>query len=274
MKTTEEPADAHGDFAGDEATSVMGGELLSTLTERSRRIDVPAPLPPVPEPEISIVSDESAAEEAEPVTTMRPVKPMSPPARPQLLVVGEEYPALSDDESTMMMDEPEPTTLAIRSKADKPAPPLVPLPPPAPAAAAVVAAAPVVQPLPVASAPDPRWAAELAPRALATIRVAPLPAPDLLSTPEAAPKRSIGSRALSTLAALALLVAAWTLGLGHHDLLPTTAISPAAASAATSALVTPWGLQTRAQLTLGNVRTALASLVQWSPQAPRAPHAR
>jgi hypothetical protein len=240
MKPTEEFADTHRDFAGDESTSVMGVDLLSSLTERSRQIDVAAP--PVPESEISI-----GVEEPEPVTTM------SPAARPQLLIADDAYPALGDEESTVMMEEPEPTTVAVRSHLHRPPPPHEPLPAPLLAA----------QPLPAQSVPDPQWAAELAPRALVTIRVAPLPAPELVTTPESSSKPAVGSRRLSALAAVALGVAAWTLGLGHHEVLPTSAILSPAPSVS-SVLLTPWGLQTQAKVTLDNVRAALGSLLQWS----------
>ena len=50
MKPTEKAADAHGGFV-DESTSVMGVDLLDSLTERSRRIEVAAPLAAPPEPE-------------------------------------------------------------------------------------------------------------------------------------------------------------------------------------------------------------------------------
>lgn len=121
MKPISEAADMHADFAGDESTSVMGVDLLSSLTERSRRIDV-SPVS-VPEPEISI-----AVEEPEPVTTMRPAAPPLPPPPapaqplPQLLIVDGEYPLLDGEESTTMMEQPEPTTVAVRSHIDKPLP--------------------------------------------------------------------------------------------------------------------------------------------------------
>ncbi len=247
MKPTDESAHAHGDFAGDESTSVMGVDLLSSLTERSRRIDVAAA--PVPEPEISIVVDE-----AEPVTTV------SAAARPQLRVVDREYPELGDEESTMMMDEPEPTTVAVRTHRDRPSLPPAPAPvvalPPPPPPAPVVAV-----PLPVRAVPDPPWAAELSPRVLDTIRVAPRPVPPAPTTPERAPHPAAGSRRLSALAAIALGVAGWTVGLGHHEPLPPSVIAAPVASVS-SVLVTPWGLHARAATTLANVRAALASLLQ------------
>jgi hypothetical protein len=237
MKATEESADSHQDF-GDESTTVMGGELLSSLTERSRRIEVSAP--PVPEPEISIVTDEP-----EPVTTV------SRAARPQLLVLDGEYPALGDEESTAMMDEPEPTTLAVRSRRGNPPSLPSPLPPPALAA----------QPLPAPSLPDPQWAAELTPRGFPTVRVAPLSAPELETTPAPASQPAVGRRWVSALAAIALGVAAWTVGLGHHELQPAPATSSAAPSAS-NVVVTPWGLQDRARVTVADVRTVLGSLLQ------------
>jgi hypothetical protein len=252
MKATEESADARRDFVDEESTNVMGVDLLSSLTERSRRIDVSAP--PAPEPEISVVVDEPEA-----VTTMRPVGP------PQLLIVDGEYPALGDEDSTVMMDEPEPTTVAVRSHVDSP-PPRPPARPPAPPPALRPAPAVVVQPLPPQSAPDPQWAAEL-PRVLPTLRVAPLPAPELAATPESASQPAVGSRRVSVLAAVALGVAAWVLGLGHHELQPTAMSSPA--PSVSSVVVTPWGLQARANTTLTNVRTALGSLLQWTAAPPR-----
>jgi hypothetical protein len=213
MKPTEESRDAHGDFV-DESTSVMGGDLLSSLTERSRWNDAAAA--PVPEPEISIVVDEPEA-----VTTMRPVGP------PKLLVVDREYPALGDEEATAMMDEPEPTTVAIRKHHDGTAPaPSTASPPPVPPAPA--------QPTPAPSLPDPIWAAELAPRALPTIRVPPLPAPGVEGTAESTSTRA-GSRRLSVLAAVALGVAVWTVGLGHHEAEPPVVIAAPAPSASSGA---------------------------------------
>lgn len=215
MKPTEESADTLHDF-GDEATSVMGGDLLSSLTERSRRIDVGAQtMPePLPDPEIGIDEDEP-----EPVTTMRPVAPLPP------LVAEGEYPALGDEESTIAMEEPEPTTVAVRLHADRPAP-VAPPPIPAPLAA------PIVEPLPAPAAPDPQWAAELKPRVLETIRVPKLPPPEL--EPERASQPAAGSRVLSLLAAVALGVAAWTVGLGHHEAEPAPAViaSPSPSNAA------------------------------------------
>lgn len=203
MKPTE--GAPHCDFAGDESTSVMGGDLLSSLTERSRRIDVLAPL--IPEPEISIEIDEP-----EPVTTMSPAaQPLPPPPIPD-----GEFPAIGDEESTVMMEEPEPTTVARR---------VVPQPVPAPA-----------------HAPDPQWTADLAPRALATIRVAPLPAPEPETIAAEAPAPAVGSRLLSLCAALALGVAAWTVGLGHHD---TTAAISSPAPSVSSAVVGPLVLRHR-----------------------------
>jgi hypothetical protein len=254
MKATEESADARRDFVDEESTNVMGVDLLSSLTERSRRIDVSAP--PVPEPEISVIVDDPEA-----VTTMRPAGP------PQLLIVDGEYPALGDEDSTVMMDEPEPTTVAVRSHLDSP-PPRPAAPPPAPRPAPRSAPAVVVQPLPPQAAPDPQWAAEL-PRVLPTLRVAPLPAPELATTPESTSQPAVGSRRVSVLAAVALGVAAWILGLGHHELQPTSPISSPAASSVSSVVVTPWGLQARANTTLSNVRTALGSLLQWTAAPPR-----
>jgi len=273
MKPTEESA---SDF-GNEATSVMGGDLLSSLTERSRRIDVAAPLPPpLPEPpEISI-----SVEEPEALTTMQPVGP--PPAQPpQLRVVDGEFPALGDDDSTLMMDEPEPTTVAARSRLESfrptppapppppvvaapPPPPVVAAPPPIPpAVAAPPVASPVVLPLPAPAALDPQWAAELKPRSLPTVRVAPLPAPEMPVMPESRP--ATGSRWLSMLAAAALGLAAWTLGLGHHQPpLPASAIASPAPSVS-STLVTPWGLELQAQLAMNNVRATLGSVLRWGP---------
>ena len=235
MKPTDESRDAHCDFAGDEATNVMGVDLLSSLTERSRRIDVAAPA--VPEPEISIVVDE-----VEPVTTV------SPATRSKLLVVDGEYPAIGDEESTSMMDEPEPTTVAVRARRDGPPPPAAPSPAfvaqpvPAPSVRAPAPSLPAPAPslpAPAPSVPDPQWAAELMrPRALPTVRVAPLPAPELATAPESTSQRAAGSRRMGALAALALGVAAWTLGLGHHELRPASAIS-SPAPPATSALAAP-----------------------------------
>ena len=156
---------------------------------------------------------------------------MRPVARPQLRIVDAAYPELGDEESTVMMEEPEPTTLAVRPRFDSPPPP--PQPPPAPRLA--------VAPLP-ALVPDPQWAAELPPRALATIRVAPLPAAELETTPESAAKPAVGSRRLSALAAVALGVAVWTLGLGHHQSVSTSSVSPSPSpSVVSSVVVAPWG---------------------------------
>lgn len=247
MKPIAEAADMHADFAGDESTSVMGVDLLSSLTERSRRIDVATGA--VPEPELSI-----AVEEPEPVTTMRRTAPALPPppqAPPQLLVVDGEYPVLADEESTMMMEEPEPTTVAVRSRAAKP----LPLPEPAPAPPLRV------QPLPAAAPPEPQWTASLAPRPLETLRMAPLPAPAVEAIPDHEPAPSAGSRRLSALAAAAVGVAVTILGLGHHESLPASAISSSALPV-TSAVVEPWDVQTRLGATIDSVRAALAALVQ------------
>jgi hypothetical protein len=119
------------------------------------------------------------------------------------------------------------------------------------------------------SAPDPQWAHDLKPRSLPTLRVAPLPAPEFEATPEGTSKRAVGSRWVSVLAALALGVAAWTVGLGHHEDVPPAAISSAAASAAASVgsvAVTPWDLPTQANLAIGTVRSAFDSL--WGAKAP------
>ena len=230
MKPTDESRDAHSDFAGDESTSVMGVDLLSSLTERSRRIDVASPAT-VPEPEISIVVDE-----VEPVTTV------SPATRSQLLVVDGEYPAIGDEESTVTMDEPEPTTVAIRARCASPPPPAEPSAAPPFVAQPVAAPPPPAPAPPVAvpgpSLPDPQWAAELRPRPLPTIRVTPLPTPELQPAAESAAKPAVGSRRLSMVAAVALGVAAWTVGLGHHELLPASAM-PARAPSASSAVVAP-----------------------------------
>jgi hypothetical protein len=250
MKATEESADAHNDFDGDESTLVMEANLLSSLTERSRRIDVAAP--PASEEERSMV------DEPEPVTVMRPA------ARPQPLVADGEYPALGDEEPTVMMEEPEPTTVAVRSQLDR-SPPPPPKKLPAPALAA--------EPLPAQSVPDPQWAADLAPDALAKMWDAPLAAAELGTTPESTSKPAAGSRRLGALAAVALGVAAWTLGLGHHELLPPSAIASPAPSVS-SVVVTPWGLQAQAETTVDNVRTALGSLLQWSTSVASAQRAR
>ncbi|HXU69245.1 MAG TPA: hypothetical protein VN947_07935 [Polyangia bacterium] len=236
MKPTEESTDTHRDF-GDEATNVMGGDLLSSLTERSRRIEV-APLTAL-EPEISIGDDEP-----EPVTTMRPVAEPLPP-----LVADGEYPALGDEESTVAMEEPEPTTVVVRPHADRPAPlarPVAPIvaAPPAPRVAPVAPIvapppAPLAAPLPTASAPDPQWASALSPRILETVRVPPLPAPELESMPERASQPAAGSRSLSLLAAVALGVAAWTLGLGHHEAQPKPAMSAPALAPSVIAAPSP-----------------------------------
>jgi hypothetical protein len=230
MKPIEEAADMHADFAGDESTSVMGVDLLSSLTERSRRIEVSTAA--VPELEISI-----AVEEPEPVTTMRPAEP----PQPQLLIVGGDYPALGDDESTMMMDEPEPTTVAVRSHIDKPL---------------------RVQPLPAAAPPEPQWVASLA-RPLETLRVAPLPVPEMETIANRAPAPSAGSRRWSPVAAAVLGAAAMIVGLGHHEPLPASAISSSAVPV-TSAVVEPWDLQTRVTAAIDYVRASLAALSQWS----------
>lgn len=237
----------HADFAGDESTSVMGVDLLSSLTERSRRIEVATAA--VPEPEISI-----AVEEPEPVTTMRPMaqalEPPPAPAPPQLQIVEGEYPAIGDEESTMTMEEPEPTTVAVRSHIDKPLP--VPEPAPVPPLR--------VEPLPAAAPPEPRWTASLAPRPLEAFRLAQLPAPDMEATasPEAAP-----SAVWRRLGALALGAAAVILGLGHHQSLPPSAISSSALSA-TSAVVEPWDVQTHVKATIDRVHVSVAALLQWS----------
>jgi hypothetical protein len=270
MKPAEESAEARSDFATEESTSVMGVDLLSSLTERSRRTDVSLP-PPLPEPpEISISTEEPEpvttmrpVEEPEPVTTMRPVepepvttmRPVAPP--PQLLIVDGEYPGLGDEESTVMMEEPEPTTLAVRVEPASPPEPPAPAPP-------KLAIVPPPAPLPPQSAPDPQWAAELKPRVLDTIRVAPLPPPILEMPPESTSQPATGSRRLSTLAALALGVAAWTLGLGHHQELQPSAVASPTASVS-SALVTPSGLATA----FDNVRVALGSLVHGKSSARR-----
>ncbi|MGZ3425894.1 MAG: hypothetical protein ACXVCV_04550 [Polyangia bacterium] len=230
MKPIEEAADIHADFAGDESTSVMGVDLLSSLTERSRRIDISTAA--VPEPEISI-----AVEEPE----------------PQLLIVDDEYPVIGDEESTMMMEEPEPTTVAVRSHIDKP----LPLPEPAPVPPLRV------QPLPAAAPPEPRWTASLAPRPLETLRVAPLPTPEMETLSNREPAPSAGSRRLRALAAATLSVAATILGLGHHQPLPASAISSSALPV-TSAVVEPWDVQTQVKATIDSVRASLAALVQWS----------
>lgn len=236
MKPTDESRDTQSDFAGDESTSVMGVDLLSSLTERSRRIDVAAAT--VPEPEISIVVDE-----VEPVTTV------SPATRAEALVVDGEYPAIGDEESTVTMDEPEPTTVAIRARRASPPPPPEPppalpfvaqplaAPPPAAPAPSVAAPAPSVA-APAPSLPDPQWAAELRPRHLPTMRVAPLPTPLLEPPTESAAQPAVGSRQLSMVAAIALGVAAWTLGLGHHELLPASA-TPVRAASVSGAAVAP-----------------------------------
>ena len=248
MKPIAEAADIHADFAGDESTSVMGVDLLSSLTERSRRIDVSTAA--VPEPEISI-----AVEEPEPVTTLRPIAPPRAPAQPepQLLIVAGEYPALGDEESTLMMDEPEPTTVAVRSHIDKP----TPLPEPA-------RVQPLrVQPLPAAAAPEPQWTASLAPRVLETLRVAPLPPLGTETIPNRELAPSAGSRRLGALAAAALGVAAMVLGLGHHQPQPASAISSSALPG-TSAVVEPWDVQTQVKARIDSVRAPLAALLQWS----------
>lgn len=235
MKPIEESADEHGDFAGDESTSVMGADLLSSLTERSRRIEVVAAT--IPEPDISFDDDG-----AEPVTAMSPTAP------PKLLVADREFPVLGDEDSTVMMEDPEPTTVAVRSRcADAPSPPEAP-----PALAA--------QPLPAPSLPDPPWVAALPPRGTPTIRVAPLAAPTSKPTPEGTFESAAGSRRLSAVAALALGVAAWTLGLGHHELLPMSAVS-SPSSSVTSVFVVPSSLRSRVETAAENVRTAFVSLV-------------
>ena len=81
------------DEFSDEATNVMGGELLSSLTEQSRAIEIP-PLPPIPEPEILLDVDVEIDVEA--------------------------FPALGDEESTVTMEEPVPTTVAVRSRLASP----------------------------------------------------------------------------------------------------------------------------------------------------------
>lgn len=231
MKPMEESADEHRDFAGDESTSVMGADLLSSLTERSRRIEVATAA--IAEPEISIVVDD----EVEPVTTV------SPKAVPKLLVVEGEYPALGDEESTFMMQEPEPTTVAVRSRR--------------------VAAPPPPEPLPAPAVADPQWVAELPSHTPPTIRVAPLSAPAVEPTPETASKPAAGSRRSSVIAAMTLGVAVWTLGLGHHEILPAAAISPPASSVS-SVLGEPSGLRARVEIAVDNVRTAFVSLFQAS----------
>ncbi len=267
MKPTDESREAHGDFAGDESTSVMGVDLLSSLTERSRRIEVVSPT--VPEPEISIVVDE-----VEPVTTM------SPATRSQRLAADGEYPAIGDEESTDLMDEPEPTTVAVRSHLDRPPPAPAPLPArpfvaqPVPAPSVAAPAPSVAAPAPTAAVPapsaavpapslaapapllpDPQWAAELRPRPLPTVRVLPLPAPQPDTAPESTPNPAVGSRRLSALAAVALGVAAWTLGLGHHDVMPASAIAWPAPSVSSAVAPSPGAAKI-----LEAVRTALGSL--------------
>ncbi len=239
MKPIEESADEHRDFAGDESTSVMGADLLSSLTERSRRVEVATAT--IAEPALGTVVDD----EVEPVTTV------SPAAIPKLLVAAREYPVLGDDESTEMMQEPEPTTVAVRSRRDEAPPP--PEPPPAPAFRA--------QPLPVPSVPDPQWVAELPSRVPPTI--VPQSAPSVEATSESTSKPAAGSRRLSAIAAVTLGVAAWTLGLGHHECLPAAAVSPPISSVS-SAVIAPSGLRARVEMAVDHVRTAFVSLFQAS----------
>ncbi|HEX6834921.1 MAG TPA: hypothetical protein VF334_00035, partial [Polyangia bacterium] len=110
-------------------------------------------------------------------------------------------------------------------------------------------------------------AAELSPRVLPTIRVAPLPAAGLEPALESTSKPAVGSRRLSALAAVALGVAAWTLGLGHHELLPASATSSPAPSASAVLAAPP----SRASASVAPARNEITDPARPQPR-PVAPH--
>jgi hypothetical protein len=123
-----------------------------------------------------------------------------------------------------------------------------------------VAASPPTPPLPS----EPLWVAELTPRprgkALETMRVVPLPSPEEL---EDAPAPAIGSRRLGRVAALAVGVAAMTLGLGPHQPQAASAAPPVAASVS-GVGVAPWDLPAQVSATVASLRASADPLLHQS----------